>query len=292
MERPRKPQPLAARARWRGLLGVLISVAALAANVRAQDVDSESNAAPTAEDTAAVTASPTRAQLTPFASLLAGGGVTSRTIRVPAGDGPRALATGLVPALAVRVYGRLQDASRFLGLRLSYQTSLGVHAAQTVPDLSLIASETHIRSHRFEAGLVPGMFLGDSPNSAALSLFVGYGLRALASVAEIRVPRFTLHGPLARIEVELPLIAGRLSLRFAPELQVVVGMTQQLRAAAGLGSTALAFGGEASARLQLAGPFAARLCYREAHARSTGHEGHVFEDIERYLTLELSFRYD
>jgi hypothetical protein len=232
------------------------------------------------------------AGMTPMASLLAGGGVTSRTIHVPATDGSRSLVTGLVPALAVRIYGRLQDASRFLGVRLSYQTSIGVSAAQTVPDLSLIASETHIRSHRFEGGLVPGLFLGHSDDSPALSLFVGYGLRALGSIAEIRIPRFTLHGPLARLEFELPLLAGRVSLRLAPELQLIAGMTQQLRASAGLGSTALAFGGEASVRVQVSGPFAARLCYREAHARAAALAGQVFEDIERYLTLELSYRYE
>lgn len=288
MKRASSLQPWATSMRWLALC--FASLLVTVTDVRADaplDVREDTSTAPEAPQTPPA---PADTRPSPLAFLLAGGGVTSRTLRVPANDGPRNLATGLAPALSIRIAARIQNAARFLSLRLSYQTSLGVHASETIPDASILPSDTHIRSHRFEGGLAPGLFFSPARDSVALSLFVGYGLRALASVAELRIPRFTLHGPVARLELDVPLFAGRLSLRLAPEVQLLVGMTQQLRALAGLSTTAFAIGGEASVRLQLGGPVAARLCYREAHARSTGLEGRAFEDIERYVTLELSLR--
>lgn len=285
----RSLQPMAASMRWRALLA-LCCASAFSPVVRAQeegdpDVQEEPAPSPPHETPAAANARPS-----PLAFALAGGGATSRTLSIPANDGPRKLDTGLAPALSIRLAARVQNTAHFLGLSLNYQTSVGLHATDTVPDASTLPSETHIRSHRFEGGLAPGLFFSRSPNSAALSLFVGYGLRSLQSIAELRIPRFTLHGPVARLELDVPLLDGRLSVRLAPEVQFIVGMTEQLRALAGLGTTGFAFGGEASVQLQLIGPWASRLCYREAHARSTGLEGRAFEDIERYVTLELSFQ--
>lgn len=286
-------QPMAAPKLWRAFVAAglgLCCTSAWSPAARAQDEGAPAVREEPADSTPPEPPAPPKQRPSPIAFALAGGGATSRTLSVPANDGPRKLATGLAPALSVRIAARVQDEAHFLGLRLSYQTSVGLHATDTVPDASTLPSETHIRSHRFEGGLAPGLFLGRSPNSAALSLFAGYGLRALASVAELRIPRFTLHGPVARLELDVPLLAGRLSFRLAPEVQFIVGMTQQLRTLAGLGTTAFAIGGEASLRLQLTGPWAARLCYREAHARSAGIEGRAFEDVERYVTLELSLR--
>jgi hypothetical protein len=275
--------PLQPSAAARALLALLtLCGMSVAPRARADEV--------TDQPAADVGPAPREARPSPLAFVLAGGGVTSRTLELPAPDGPRSLATGLAPALSIRLAGRVQNSSRFLGWRLSYQSSVGLHATNTVPDVSLTPSETHIRSHRFEAGVAPGLFLSRSPDSVALSLFAGYGLRALASVAELRIPRFTLHGPVARLELDVPLFAGRLSVRLAPDVQWLVGMTHQLRTLSGIDGAAIALGGEASMRLHLIGAWAARLCYREAHVRSTGLDGRAFEDIERYLTLELSLR--
>lgn len=288
MKRARSLQLMATAMRWLALC--CASLLAPTMSVRADDAPDVEEDTPTAPEAPQTPPTPTNTRPSPLAFLLAGGGVTSRTLRVPANDGPRNLAIGLAPALSIRVAARIQNAARFLSLRLSYQTSLGVHASETIPDASILPSATHVRSHRFEGGLAPGLFFSQARDSVALSMFVGYGLRALASVAELRIPRFTLHGPVARLELDVPLLAGRLSVRLAPEVQLLVGMTQQLRALAGLGTTAFAIGGEASVRLQLGSPVAARLCYREAHARSAGLEGRAFDDIERYVMLELSLR--
>lgn len=212
-----------------------------------------------------------------------------RSLSVPSNEGVRKLETGLLPALGVRVAGRLRVQSRFIGLRLSYQSSVHARATDQVGDRSLSPSEVAIRSHHFESGLLPGLLLSSTPNAGSLALFVGYGVRAFGTTEVLRVPRFTLHGPVLRLELVLPL-ASRLRLRLAPEAQLIVSMTRALRDLALLPASALSIGGEADLQVRVSPSWAVQVSYREAHVRTTGIEGKSFADAERYVLLEGTYQ--
>ena len=216
-------------------------------------------------------------------------GLTERRLEVPSSEGPRHLDTGLEPALLLRLAGRYRSDTRFLGLSLAYASSVHARVSDLVGDHSVVPSEVAIRSHRFEAGLAPGLYLSSRPRAASLSLLAGYAVRAFGSVEVLRIPRFSLHGPLVRLAFEVPLLDG-LSLRIAPEAQLVASISEGLRALAGLPRGALGLGAEVALQLRLQRAWHAALQYREAHVRATGLERAHFQDIERYLVLMLVYQ--
>jgi hypothetical protein len=202
------------------------------------------------------------------------------------------LETGLAPALNLRLSGRISDQQHFLRVRVGYQTSTGIAAGDRLRVLTTGPATTPVRSHRFEAGIAPGLWLGSSPGGAALGLFIGYGVRALGSVAELLIPRFTLHGPMFRVELELPL-SQLWSLRVAPEGHLIISMTEDLRRAGALDKVGMAYGGEASLQVRVFSRASLRASYRESHAYAragTAANAH-FVDVERYLVVDAVFRY-
>jgi hypothetical protein len=200
------------------------------------------------------------------------------------------LDTGFTPAFQIALSAR-SGGRVFLGFDMAYQTSVFATVAQAAPDPRTPASSSTIQSHHISVGAVPGLRLGDTRDSASIALFLGYGLRAFASVVELNVPRYTWHGPVARFEFELPLAAGTLLLRLAPEAQWIVGQTSDLRVLARTRSTGFAFGGEASLRLFVTPWIAAAVSYRESRASIGSGWKTSFEDTERFVVIDAFVRY-
>jgi hypothetical protein len=225
--------------------------------------------------------------------LQAGVGATQRTIDVPSAQGRTTLRAGFVPALDMRASGRLMFEHFFVRIRAGYQTSLGVHAADRLQIVTPGQASTAVRSHRLEGGIAPGLWLGTGPGSAALSLYIAYGLRAFSSVSPLLIPRFTLHGPLLRVELEVPLIGKLIWLQIAPEAQFILSITQDLRGAGGLYARGIAYGAEAGLYVRLGAWAGVRLNYRESHAYvAAAASAHAnFADVERYVVLDGMFSY-
>lgn len=219
-------------------------------------------------------------------TLAAAGGITERVIEYEGGSGPLRLNTGWVPALGIRLKAAAIFDPVLLALAVHYETSVNAVAAQYSPDPGSTPGETSIRSHRLEGGISAGLYFGGHENPLLSTLFLGYGLRALGSVGDLQIPRFTLHGPLLRLELKFPVLPGRLWLRLAPEGQLIVNITAALARDAAINAYGYALGGEASLCLQIVAELALRLEYRESHAfaDSPGRDG--FTDVERYLLLE------
>ena len=227
----------------------------------------------------------------PTASIDVGFGATQRHIGFGTSEGNATLDTGLVPALQVALNARFGRGT-FLGVSLVYQSSIFAVGDQRSPDPLGPSLSTTIQSHRVSAGLIPGLRLGSADDSATLGLFVGYGIRALSSVIELTTPRFSLHGPVFRLEFELPLLGATVVLRLAPELHVIVGQTPALRRLARTQSPGLAIGGEVGLRAYLGSAWAIGVSYRESHAGASSAWSTAFEDIERFAILSAIWRYN
>jgi hypothetical protein len=233
---------------------------------------------------------PPEAGLPMTATLDVGIGTTQRVINFAVVDGQRTLDTGFVPALHLALGARFGDRT-FFGVGMTYQSSVWAAVAQSAPNPRGPSLTTTIQSHHLSVGVQPGLRLGEARDSSSLSLFLGYGLRALASVVELRVPRYTLHGPVARLDFELPLFSAKVVLRVAPEAQLIVSQTSDLRLAARTQSVGFALGAEASVRFYVADWIALALSYRESHASVSSAWSSPFEDVERFAVIDAFMRY-
>ena len=225
------------------------------------------------------------------ATLVVNGGMTERRISVPTAAGLAALHTGLVPALGVELGAQWRDPDKFYAIAIAYQSSLRANATQPASDELKPPLFTGIHSHHLDAGGAAGLVLGSGPTSATLGFFLGYGLRAFGSVVELRVPRFTLHGPVARLEFQLPLGTPRVVVRLAPEAQLILSVTQDLQDLSGIAAPLFAFGGEASLRVLLTTRFILQLAFRESHAAVSSANGASFEDVERFVLFGVVVSY-
>lgn len=223
------------------------------------------------------------------ATLTAYAGFTTRGIKLPTISGLTRFETGILPSLALQL-GVQSTGDPFYAVTLNYQSSLGAEAIQAASDPQKPALSTSIHSHHFDAGVSGGLRLGAGPESASLGLFVGYGVRALATVIELRIPRYSLHGPVARLEFELPLGTPRVVLRLAPEAQWIVFISRDLENF-GVAGPIWAFGGEASLRVNVLSRVSLQVAFRESHAIVASPYGASFEDVERFGLLGLIVHY-
>lgn len=223
--------------------------------------------------------------------LQLGVGATQRIVEVPSADGPRRLDIGPAPAVSLGIVSDVQHGAYRLGLDLHYRTSMRgrVHDIAAGPNAD--TSITAVRSHLFEAGLRVGRVFGQDGRGVGLRLVAGYSIRAFASVAVLRVPRYALHGPFARLELELPLPAANLRLRIAPELQWLPSISSALRDISGISSSALALGGVVALVLPISQSFTLQLEYRESHAWAQAPAARSFSDVERYLLLGVAYAF-
>jgi hypothetical protein len=249
----------------------------------ADETDAEASY-PAASSESQVPAQPTLQWL-----LQAGAGVTQRALDLTSAQGRITLGAGGFPAVDVRGSMRLALQHWFVRFRVGYQTSLGMHASEQLRIPAAGPASTAVRSHRFEGGIAPGLWLGAGPGSAALSVYMAYGLRALSTVTPLLIPRFTMHGPLLRVELEVPLVAHLLWLQIGPEAHLILSITDDLRRIGHLDGPGVAYGGEAGLHMRLGSRTALRLHYRESHAHVAGsglrHDG--FLDLERYMMLDM-----
>lgn len=224
----------------------------------------------------------------PHAELLAGAGITTRSLRFGSAAANRALDTGVVPALAIELESHVGQ-QWFCQLRLAYRSSVFAEGSQQAPSAAS-AITTTLQSHEFIGGLEPGVHFGGI-HSASVAVFAGYGVRAFGSVVELAIPRFSLHGPVIRTALALPLWGGRFELRLAPEVHIIVGQTLALREDARTERQGFALGVEASARLVLDW-LALQASYRESHARIASAWPTQFSDVERFALFSVGLLYN
>jgi hypothetical protein len=225
----------------------------------------------------------------PRTMLAAGFGATQRVLRFSAADADRVLDTGFVPALGVQLGASFGD-EWSLDVRFAYRSSVFATAHQSSPDEVAPPLETTIQTHELIAGLGPTLHLGDE-DDPAFSLLVAYGIRAFGSVVELRIPRFSLHGPLARLEAELPLGSRRFVLYVGPELQWIVSLTSAARESARTERWGTALGFEARVCAYLLDNLALELAYRESHAKLSSAADSAFRDVERFAFVDIVVRY-
>jgi hypothetical protein len=194
--------------------------------------------------------------------------------------GIRTLDTDFVPAFHLRLAAGVAGKQWSFGGQLEYQSSLGADALQAAPKSD--GSITPMRSHSFQVGIMPEYHFGGA-ESVSLAFFIGYGLRALASDAELLIPRYTLHGPALRPELRIPL--GAVRLRLAIEGQLVASASHDLRVSGNLDATGVALGGEAALGVRAADWLVIEASYREAHAFVSSFWATSFSDVERFITL-------
>lgn len=218
---------------------------------------------------------------TVYSAVTAGAGVTQRAIEYGSSAGTRTLDSDFVPAFHLRLLAGVAGARWSFGGQLEYQSSLGADALQAAPKSE--GSLTPMRSHSFQVGILPEYHFSAGAESVSLAFFIGYGLRALASDAELLIPRYTLHGPAVRPELRIPL--GPVRLRLAIEAQLVASVSRDLRVSGNLDATGVALGGEASFGVRAADWLVIEASYREAHAFVSSFWPTSFTDVERFITL-------
>jgi len=216
-------------------------------------------------------------------------GIGHRDVLVPSREGDRALESGVFPALGIRLEGGGPVGARGLfAIRFHYQTSLGLKASESPAAGS--GKETPLRAHHVQVGVVPGLRLGGAAHPVSLHLFAGWGLRGLRAITEIGIPQYMLHGPVVRPELHVP-FSEAAELRVAPEVQAIIGISDDLRQLADTASTGLAWGGEISLSVALAQSLRLHLDYRESHARIGSAWGNALTDTERFATVGMDLCY-
>jgi hypothetical protein len=241
-------------------------------------------------DTAETSSEPTpntRARV----SFNVAGGVTYRSIEMTGVEGLRRLDTGWVPAVALEARAALGGERVWVEVGARYATSVHTFGSQQSPDPTSQFVSTPIRSHRFEGGVRPSVRFGADDASFGGGLFLGYGVRAFASAVELQMPRFTEHGPLARLELDIPVVGRLLRFRIAPEFQAILSISRAVRRFGQTEQFGIAFGGEASVRAQLIDWLALAIDYRESHAIVQSASAEPFGDIERFVLLTVGLRF-
>jgi len=247
---------------------------------------------PAAEPEAEPGAPPADAGAEPAASearalqmrVFAGAGMGTRALEWPMAGERIAVDTGAFAAvdLGASLAFAVSD-SVSLGPEFNYQTSLD----HEITELHIAGAPESmgVRSHRFEALIVPAFHFGqDSGWQIAPAL--GYGVRNLRpDVHHLLTPSSSIGGPLLRLVLRIP-FGKRLGLRLGPEAQwVLVGdELQEL----GIESSGLGFGADVRFEIAITDTLGVELTYREAHAMLPSSQGDDATDVERYATARLS----
>ncbi|HKP58426.1 MAG TPA: hypothetical protein VJV78_16990 [Polyangiales bacterium] len=223
------------------------------------------------------------------ACLRAGMGVGWRGIELPSEQGLQKLDSDYFPALDVGVQGAVALTPAFsLGFEARYQTSLGLQAQET--PAGGVEKSTPLRSNDAQFGIVPGLRFADSPDAVKLGILLGWEVRGLRSVVELSTPSYTLHGPLVRAELVIP-IARVLELRLAPEFTYILSVSEDLRELAAFRGGGTGVGGELTLAITATPWLGFELGYREAHVWAPTYWSQSFTDGGRYVTLRSVLEY-
>jgi hypothetical protein len=175
-----------------------------------------------------------------------------------------------------------------LELLLRYQTSVAMKVEE--PLFFALPGDVKARSSRGELSLAPIFKLGSSAASWSIAAPIGVMLRALqAEHRDIPVPSYSLFGPHLRVEARAPL-GPYFTLRAGPEAQWIAVIGNRLKDD-GVQSSGFGLGFELGVTVDFDACLGLELTYRQAHAFASGRGDQAdFEDIERYATLQLSWR--
>lgn len=212
-------------------------------------------------------------------------GLGQRAVDLPTQSGTRVLNVGpfFVVDGAVRTRLHLSEAFQ-LALALRYTTSVALTAEST--PAAGIAQAVPLRSHRMELMFGSLMRLSTGETTPWLGFQVGYAMQDLRGLIEVTMPRFTLSGPLARVDLRAVIVEGRVTLWAMPEVQWLVDVDNSLtRLHVSRGGYAL--GGEVGFSARLNEQFLFEASYREAHAFVSTREPNNFHDLERVFTARL-----
>jgi hypothetical protein len=220
-----------------------------------------------------------------------GFGFGQRSVAMPVRAGLYELTGSPFPAIQIGVDADAPLSERFfLGLHFDYQTSVGSTVSQNLVG-EADTKTTALRSHRLGFGLEPRYRFSDSPDGVSLGVLLGWGFRGFRPVVDIDIPPYTLNGPVLRPELRIPIGAGWVVLRLAPELFVITGISPELRQLAAVGGTGVALGIEASIDIRMIERLHAVVAFRESHATASSSWGGEFTDNERFGTVSMSLRY-
>jgi hypothetical protein len=211
----------------------------------------------------------------------AGMGLGTRDVDWTADGRAERVALGAFPAfdLGLSLAFRLSDAVA-LAPRVDYQSSLAFHEVEEAR-MAAPADRVGVRAHRFAAVLaLPILFDGES--SASIAPALGLGIRNLRpEVHHLSTPAYSLAGPLAQLELSIPM-GDAVALRVMPEAQwLFVGEGLHER---DVNDTGLSLGGELALTIEVLDALSVELSYREAHALLSSLDGSA-GDIERFVTL-------
>jgi hypothetical protein len=225
------------------------------------------------------------------AAVTLGPGIGSRSVRTPTASGDRSLATGFFPALDLGLGAEFSlSPQAAIDVTVHYQTSIGLHASETELGTG-VEKRTSLRSHHLDVGVSPAYRFTASPAGVLLGVFAGWGFRGLRSIVDISIPAYTLHGPVFRPEIRIPIAGNALVLRVAPELMLIVEVSGELRELGNTAASGLSLGGEASLDIRLVALIHLTLAYRESRARLATAWGDALTDDERFGTVSLVLNY-
>lgn len=215
----------------------------------------------------------------------AGVGLGQRSVTLPFQAGTRLLDVGpfLVVDAAVRARLLLSDAFQF-AVAVRYYTSVGLTAEST--PAAGVSQATPLRSQRLEVTTGASFRLGTGETIPWLALHVGYAGHDLRSLVEITMPRYTVSGPLARLDLRAIIADGRVTLWAMPEGQWIASVDDSLTRLH-VDRAGFAIGGELGLSVRINEQFLFEASYREAHTFLGTPEQDGFQDLDRIMTTRL-----
>lgn len=212
-------------------------------------------------------------------------GLGQRAVSLPTQSGARQLEVGpfLMVDGAVRSRLRLSESFQLL-LALRYYTSVGLNADST--PAAGVPQSVPLRSQRMEAVLGALGRLGVGETVPWIALHIGYAVQDLRGLIEITMPRYSLGGPFARLDLRALVADGSVTLWAMPEAQWLVAVDNNLTRLH-VSSTGFALGGELGVSVRISEQFLWEASYRESHSFVGTLQSDSFHDLERVLTTRL-----
>ncbi len=216
---------------------------------------------------------------------LVGLGLGQRAVTLPTQSGPRLLDVGpfLMMDGAVRARVRLADSAQVL-LALRYSTSVALQAEST--PAAGVPQSVPLRSQRFEVVLGAVGRIGTGATEPWLGVQLGYAVQDLHGLIEITMPRYSIGGPFARVDLRAVVAEGRVTLWAMPEGQWLVGVDNSLTRLH-VAHSGFAIGGELGIGVRLSSQFLWETSYRESHSFLSTLQSDAFHDLERAFTTRL-----